>query len=53
MLYVSRVADNGYYITDSKDDIEEFIDRNKLLKIVKYKWSNYLQGENICKRVQS
>ena len=35
MLYVSSIADNGYYITNSKDGIEEFIDRNKLLKIVK------------------
>lgn len=35
MLYISRVTDNGYYITDTEDGVEEVVDKEQLTEIVK------------------
>lgn len=35
MLYVSRVTDDGYYITDTTDGIEEVVDKSQLLEIIR------------------
>lgn len=34
MLYISRVTDNGYYITDTEDGVEEVVDKEQLTEII-------------------
>lgn len=35
MLYISRITDSGYCVTDTKDGVEEVIDKKQLTEIVK------------------
>lgn len=34
MLYISRVTDNGYYITGTEDGVEEVVDKEQLTEII-------------------
>lgn len=34
MLYISRVTDNGYYITDTEDGVEAVVDKEQLTEII-------------------
>ena len=34
MLYISRVTDNGYYITDTEDGVEEVVNKEQLTEII-------------------
>lgn len=41
MLYISRVTDNGYYITDTEDGVEEVVDKEQLTEIIELGLKEY------------